>query len=125
MSQGEGGGRPTKLTDEFLAAAEKVLADGDEVIICTDYELVILINEQLPEEQRIGKRTFETWKASLREGEEPDENLRRFQRLIEKALVREKAALFKNLREARQPGSAGLGSSSGNSMSGTSSGRSA
>ena len=88
----DGPGRPSKLTDAFLAAAEAVLAEGDDVIICTDEELLMLINENLPE---AGQNTFEVWKALIHSGEELDANFVGFLRLM----VRAKQSLFKNLRD--------------------------
>lgn len=41
---------------------------------------------------------FETWESELEEGK-ADETVLQFQRLIEKAIVREKKTLFQKLRE--------------------------
>lgn len=119
----DGPGRPSKLTDAFLAAAEAVLADGDDVIICTDEELLTLINENLPDADQITQRTFEAWKALTHSSEELDANFVGFLRLIKRALVREKQSLFKNLRDDDKAWQRWAGSSSANSMNGTSSGR--
>lgn len=86
-------GRPTKLTEEFLLAAEGVLAT-DDALIFTDAELLAEINERLPDERRVGKSTFERWKADDSEGE----CAAQFRGLIEKALRREKRNLFDRLR---------------------------
>jgi uncharacterized Zn finger protein (UPF0148 family) len=90
-------GRPTKLTPEFLAAAEAVLAKGDNVIILTDEELMTEINETLPEDQRIAGSTFEAWKSAAKSGD-TDEMLQKFLGVIKRALNREKKAFFKELR---------------------------
>jgi len=90
-------GRPTKLTPEFLAAAEAVLAKGDDVIILTDEELMTEINETLPEDQRIAGSTFEAWKSAAKSGE-VDEMLQKFLGVVKRALNREKKAFFKELR---------------------------
>ncbi len=90
-------GRPTKLTPEFLAAAEAVLAQGDDVIILTDEELLSTINDRLPEAEQVGTSTFEAWKAAVKD-EVADDNWRKFQGLLKKALIREKKSLYSNLR---------------------------
>src|SRR4051794_16432024 len=82
-------GRPSKLTEDFLQAAEQVL-ETEDVVFFTDAELLAEINEKLPEEARIAKRTFESWKAATSD----DPMGLGFLRLIEKALRREKRSLF-------------------------------
>lgn len=56
------GGRPTKLTEDFLAAMFDVLHDVDNALIYTDEELLALINDKLPLEARICGDTFSLWK---------------------------------------------------------------
>ena len=40
-------GRPTKLTEEFLAAMMYVVNDADNALIYTDEELIFLVSERL------------------------------------------------------------------------------
>ena len=87
-------GRPSKLTAEFLEAAESVLLDEMNAIILTDEELLILINERLPEESKISDSTFEKWKAWTQAG---NAMYKGFLRLYKKALLLQKSNLFKKL----------------------------
>jgi hypothetical protein len=57
------GGRPSKLTPEFLAAAYEVINHEDNALILADEELLFQINEKLSPEAKISKRAFETWKS--------------------------------------------------------------
>ena len=93
-------GRPSKLTAEFIAAAHEVIDQGDNALIFTDAELLFQINEKLSHDARIDRRTFERWKA----GELKDDvDGQEFCRLIEKALHKQKTALFVSLKtEANQ-----------------------
>jgi hypothetical protein len=75
-----------------------VLGEGDDAIICTDEELVILINEKLPEDDQITQRTFESWKSLAQSSQDLDLNLVEFHRVIKKALIREKKSLYSQLR---------------------------
>ena len=92
------GGRPTKLTDRFIEAARKVIENDMALntIILTDEELVIAINEELPQKERITDRTLERWKAS-KNPKRLSEQGKSFVALIKKALVRQKQYLFKRL----------------------------
>lgn len=88
--------KETKLTDNFLEAANKIL-EGFNVIVCTDEELVYQINELLLEDERIAQRTWEDWKAGLL----PDDpRAEQFRGLVKKALIREKTNLFKKMQES-------------------------
>lgn len=87
--------RPTKLTKEWLEAAEKVINDDINAIILTDEELVSEINELLEEKQRISDRTFRSWKEK---GEKAGKS---FFLLIKKALYKQKKHLFEEFR--REP----------------------
>ncbi len=84
MADQVGPGRPGKLTNAFLVAAKQVLDVGDDVIICTDEELLILINEKLPEDDQITHRTFEAWKKLAQESDDLDENSVQFLRVIKR-----------------------------------------
>ena len=62
MSDKHPGGRPPKLTEEFLGAMMDVVNSENNALIYTDEELIFLINEQLPLEARIHPDTFSLWK---------------------------------------------------------------
>ena len=88
-------GRPSKLTQEFIAAAYQVINQEDNALIFTDEELLFAINEKLSKEAQIGKRTFEKWKA----GDVSDDvEGQEFLRLVLLALQKQKKALFTNLK---------------------------
>src|SRR3954462_1436103 len=95
MPDTKSAGRPTKLTQEFIVAASKVINDGDNALFFTDEDLLFLINEQLSADARISKTTFESWKRGQviddPEGEE-------FLRLIQKALLTQKRNVLTSLR---------------------------
>jgi len=61
------GGRPTKMTTEYLDALRNVLGididDSIDAIIYTDEELFELVNDKLPKENRICNTTWKQWKA--------------------------------------------------------------
>ena len=89
------GGRPTKLTAEFIAAAHEVIETAHNALSFTDAELVFQINERLSSEARIDKRTFERWMVGdIKEDVEGQE----FCRLIQKALNKQKTSLFQSLK---------------------------
>lgn len=90
------GGRPTKLTQEFLAAAYEVINHEQNALIYTDEELLFLINEKLSPEAKICMSTFQKWKAGKVEG---DTEGHEFLRLITKALLRQKETLFKRFQD--------------------------
>lgn len=88
-------GRPTKMTPQFIKAAEDVLSRGLTAIIFTDEELLDEINEQLPEDAQVAKRTFEDWKSG--NFDDRTEEGRAFLRLIKNAIRLQKENLFSNL----------------------------
>jgi len=97
------GGRPSKLNDDFIKALKEVLfkeEDNIDAIIHTDKELLFLINQRLPEEKQISKRTFERWKARNKEDNlnKLTETGRKFCRLYKKALLEQKRYLFEELK---------------------------
>ena len=98
MSQGEGGGRPTKI-HKFLAAAEKILNHDMNAIIHTDDGLRLMINDTLPKADRICEATFQNWKAEAVSGTVEKEAVRRFLGLYKKALTIQRDSLFKSLKE--------------------------
>lgn len=89
------GGRPTKLTEEFLATARLVIEEGDNALIFTDAELLFQINDKLSDEARISKSTWEKWKAGEVTADPEGE---KFLRLVEKALHKQKSSLFASLK---------------------------
>lgn len=85
------GGRPTKFTEEFVAAAMEVINDEQNALIFTDEELVFQINEKLPLEARISPATWKVWKA----GDISDDiRAQKFFALCQKALFKQKRNLF-------------------------------
>ena len=91
-------GAPSKLTEDVLEAINKVITEN--ILVCTDEELVIAINEELPEDKRFTYHAFSKWK---REKSQTDNPLYpQFLHLIKKALVVEKKRLMKLLQEDKQ-----------------------
>src|SRR3954463_2824576 len=88
------GGRPTKLTEEFLAAMFEVIHDEDNALIYTDEELIFLINDRLPLEARICGDTFRKWKNG-----DVSDDVRglKFLGVYKKALMKQKQNLFRKL----------------------------
>src|SRR4051812_29533530 len=93
-NQPDKGGRPTKLTEEFMAAMMEVINDADNAFIYTDEELLWLINDRLPLEQRVHGDTFSLWKNGHIAD---DQRAVKFFSVYKKALMRQKASLFKRL----------------------------
>lgn len=87
-------GRPTKLTPEVLKTLQKVITDN--VLFCTDQDLIFLLNEALPEKNRFSYEAFSKWKRGERQRNSalyPE-----FVRLIKKALLKEKRTLLMQLK---------------------------
>lgn len=94
------GGRPTKLTKEWLDIASEVVNDDINAIILTDEELVMEINDRVDDENlQITPQTLTNWKRKVRESKELDENGKEFFMLIKKALFKQKKHLFHKFRE--------------------------
>lgn len=94
------GGRPTKLTEEFIATAIEVINDEQNALIYTDEELVFLINERLPLEARIHPDTFSLWKN----GKISDDlRAKKFFSVYRRALLRQKRALFDKIDDEKNP----------------------
>ncbi len=91
--------RTSKLTEALLSALEEVLADDYAPLIFTDEELLLLVNEKLPERNQIGLRTFERFKAANLKDEEEhiSTRLSAFQQHIKMARLRQKYALLSGL----------------------------
>ncbi len=90
--------RPTKLNEEFLKKAEKVLWN-DNLVLFTDEELVDEINDELEPDQQISTRTFIRWKKA--DFEEKGEIGLKFCHLMKKALRDQKANLFEKYQNEK------------------------
>ena len=90
--------RPTKLTEKFLKTAEEILKekDGINTLVCTDHELISLINEKLPEAERITDRTFRNWE---KRDESPD--FIRLKDIVCKARIVQKISLVEKLKQSK------------------------
>lgn len=86
-------GAPSKLNEDVLQAISQVV--DENILICTDEELVIAVNELLPEDKRFTYEAFSKWKRGLSQVDNP--LYPSFLRLIKKALVNEKKRLLKLL----------------------------
>ena len=86
---------PSKLTTKVLEAIEKVI--NENILMCTDEELVVAINEELPKEERFSYEAFSKWKRGQSQSESPLYG--EFLRLIKKALVNEKSRLLSLLQK--------------------------
>ena len=95
------GGRPTKLTENFFKVAEKII--DRYVLPCTDHEIIFLINEELPEPERIHENTWKNWKKRAFNSDEDKEIYNRFLSLVKKSLFKEKESLMREMR-AGEPG---------------------
>lgn len=98
-------GRPSKLTNNFIKAAEEVLNEWINAIIFTDDELLFAINEKLKPKEQISERTFKVYKkyAKNKDAQEELNNfdigvLNRFLHLYKKALQNQKKHLFEAMR---------------------------
>jgi len=98
---------PRKLNDRRIKSADKILNEELNIIILTDEELCILINEWVEEEDRISYRTFQYYKADINGWKNIDDNidiideeretLWEFLRLYKKALITQRKNLFKKM----------------------------
>lgn len=82
------------MNTEMITAMGIVITEN--VLFCTDEELVLLVNEKLPPEMQFSFETYSKWKR----GESQEDNLlfKDFLRLVKKALITEKIVLLKNLQ---------------------------
>jgi len=55
--------RPTKLTQKLLDKFQEVLEENQNTLLCTDEELLMLLNEKLEEKEQISEDSFERYKA--------------------------------------------------------------
>ncbi|MBX0290122.1 hypothetical protein K3G63_06710 [Hymenobacter sp. HSC-4F20] len=90
------GGRPSKLTADFIQAARTVLFSDKTTIIFTDAELLDAVNELLEPQAKITNRTFIEWKNKATDGEFDaiDTQGQEFLHLYKKALREQKQALM-------------------------------
>jgi hypothetical protein len=86
-------GRPTKMNTNVVYAMEQVITEN--VLYCTDEDLVLLINERLPPERQFSYESFSKWKRGQSQNVNPLYS--DFLRLIKKALISEKTTLLKSL----------------------------
>jgi len=89
--------RPSKI-EKWIVWFEEVLKDSDNALLCTDEELVMLVNETLPEEEKIHENTFINWKA-WEISDEYKEFYAEFLCLYKNALLKEKKSLMKKFKE--------------------------
>ena len=90
-------GRPSKLKQEIIDVFKDVAES--EILYCTDEELVMLVNDQLPKESKIDYSTFKNWKA----GTQKDNPLyQEFLAVVKKALQKEKKNLLDKLQKDKQ-----------------------
>src|SRR4051812_38459403 len=94
------GGRPTKLTEEFIATMVEVINDGDNALIFSDLELLFLINDRLPVEARVHHDTFSLWKNGKISD---DARAQRFFSVYTRALLQQKRNLFAKLDDPKNP----------------------
>lgn len=83
-------GRPTKLNNKVIDAFTEVI--NSEVLFTTDEELVMLVNDVLPEESRFTYDAFSKWKREKSQSDNPI--FPQFLHLIKKALFKEKKRLL-------------------------------
>lgn len=82
--------RPSKMTERVIEAIETVI--NENILFATDEELVVEINEILPQDQQFTYEAFSKWKRGLNTKTNP--LFPKFVRLIKKALFKEKKRLL-------------------------------
>ena len=95
--------RPTKLTEKLLKSFKEVLEEWQNALLCTDAELILLLNEKLEDKEQIAEDSFKRYKTwSLKDC---DNVLSQFCALYKRALIKQKDDLFQRLKsddKARQ-----------------------
>lgn len=88
-----GQGRPFKMKI-WIEKLEEVLAENNAIYL-TDADLVFLVNDKIDDEKyHITTRTLRNWKT----GKAPDEETGKlFLKLFQKALIKQKKAIFEKL----------------------------
>lgn len=95
-------GRPSKITEKLVYTLEAVLKEKD-IVILTDEELVIYLNEKLEENEQISLSSFAHWKnGKLPEHKADQEIIKKFLHLIKKALYVERHNLMTELKKDAQ-----------------------
>jgi hypothetical protein len=94
-------GRNSKLSQEFVQALEKVLFDKYSILLNQE-EIITEANELLPNDKRIGYRTFMDWKAKGFDLKGVDEQTQSaFSQLLKKIKRVRKQAVAKGMIEAK------------------------
>jgi len=89
------------INNTIIKALEDVLKEDELYIMCTDEELLLLVNEKLSKKDRISHTSFKRWKASTDDKETTPRNKELYKRIravIKKALLIEKTNLLKKLK---------------------------
>lgn len=87
------GGCPSKLTPKFLQVAKQVIEDDElNACICTDEELLFMINANLEGKEKIGEVTLRNWKQGKFGAK--GELGQQFLSLYKKALINQRRRLF-------------------------------
>lgn len=84
--------RPSKIT-KWVVAFEKVINEPMNSLLCTDEDLVFLVNERLDEWEKIDLTSFQNWKAWKLSDEYADV-YKEFLCLYKKALMAERQSLM-------------------------------
>ena len=93
-------GRPTKINKPLIDAIKKVV-DDNKVFICTDEDLVMLINKEL-HPKKISIDAFKRWKRGiLPKTDKGSRYVAEFIHVIKVALYKEKENLFRKLDSGR------------------------
>jgi hypothetical protein len=88
--------RPTKLTQKLLDKFQAILDDDLNALVCTDEELLILLNDELEENERISEDSFQRYKAGKLK--EDTSLLKQFCGLYKRALIKQRLNLMKELK---------------------------
>ena len=93
--------RPRKLTRHFIDTLTRVLNEQHNCLICTDEELLLLVNVELPPRYQIAARTFRRYKAKslLPDEQHLDKLFTAFSHTIMLCRIKEKQNLFTRLSE--------------------------
>ena len=87
-------GRPLKINEQFIQATKEVLQDDINSLLL-DEDLLFLINDKLPEEDRIHENTFSNYINKPQN----NDTLKEFLCLIKKARVFQKKNLIKEVKQ--------------------------
>lgn len=98
------GWRPTKLTQNLLDKFQEVLDEKQNALLCTDEELLMLLNEKIEDEKdRVSEDSFQRYKAWTLDSNK--ELVAKFCGLYQKALLKQRDDLFERMKwdtQARQ-----------------------